>query len=154
MRACVRRTAGARAGAVVSLFPRPLPALEPYTEAFWRGCRAGRLDMLRCTQCGWIIHPGRPICPRCHGNQLAATTLSGRAHLHSFTVNHKAWFPGQAVPYVIGLVELAEQTGLRLTTNIVNCPLERIAIDMPLRVTFEILNDDVALPLFEPVEDL
>jgi len=63
-----------------------------------------------------------------------------------------AWFPGQPVPYVIGLVELIEQDGLRLTTNIVNCPPERLAIGMPLRVTFEILNDDVALPLFEPEE--
>ena len=56
------------------------------------------------------------------------------------------------MPYVIGLVELVEQAGLRLTTNIVNCPLERLAIGMPLRVVFEILNDDVALPLFEPAE--
>ncbi len=56
------------------------------------------------------------------------------------------------MPYVIGLVELVEQDGLRLTTNIVNCPPERLAIGMPLQVTFEILNDDVALPLFEPEE--
>lgn len=134
----------------MSLFPRPLPALEPATEAFWRGCRAGRLEMLRCTPCRWFIHPARPICPRCHGRDLAVAPLSGRARLYSYTVNHKEWFPGQPVPYVIGLVELVEQTGLRLTTNIVNCPLERLAIGMPLRVTFEIVTDDIALPLFEP----
>ena len=76
--------------------------------------------------------------------------LSGRARLHSYTINHKAWFPGQPVPYVIGLVELIEQPGLRLTTNIVHCPPDRLAIGMALRVQFEILNDDVALPLFAP----
>lgn len=132
------------------LFPRPLPALEPYTEAFWRACRAGRLEMTHCTRCDWVIHPGRPICPRCRGTALAPRVLSGRARLHSFTVNHKAWFPGQPVPYVIGLVELEEQAGLRLTTNIVNCAIADVTIDMPLRVTFEVLNDDIALPLFEP----
>jgi uncharacterized OB-fold protein len=134
----------------MNLFPRPLPALEADTEAFWRACRARRLEMTRCTPCGWFIHPSRPICPRCRGRDLAPAVLSGRARLHSYTINHKAWFPGQPVPYVIGLVELVEQAGLRLTTNIVDCPPERLVIGMPLRVTFEILNDDVALPLFAP----
>jgi uncharacterized OB-fold protein len=99
-----------------------------------------------------LIHPSRPICPRCHGRSLTVAQVSGRARLHSYTINHQAWFPGQPVPYVIGLVELEEQAGLRLTTNIVNCALERLAIGMPLRVLFEIVNDDVALPLFEPAE--
>jgi uncharacterized OB-fold protein len=131
-------------------FFRPLPALEPRTEAFWRACRAGRLEFTRCVPCGYLIHPSRPICPKCRGRALDTATVSGRARLHSYTVNHKEWYPGQPVPYVIGLVELVEQSGLRLMTNVVNCPIEHIRIDMPLRVLFENLSDEVALPLFEP----
>ena len=134
----------------MSLFIRPLPALEPHTEAFWRACHAGRLELTRCVPCGYFIHPSRPICPKCRGRNLEKAVVSGRARLHSYTINHKAWFPGQPVPYAIGLVELVEQPGLRLTTNIVNCPLDQLRIDMPLRVTFEIVSDDIALPLFEP----
>lgn len=70
--------------------------------------------------------------------------------MYSYTVNHKAWYPGQDVPYAIALVELIEQPGLRLMTNIVECPVERICIGMPVRVRFEILDDDIALPLFVP----
>lgn len=132
------------------MFPRPLPALEPHTEAFWRACREGRLELTRCRACRYLIHPSRPVCPKCRGRDLDVTTASGRARLHSFTINHQRWFPGQEVPYVIGLVELVEQPGLRLTTNIVNCPLERVTIGMPLRVVFENVSDEVALPLFEP----
>jgi hypothetical protein len=51
---------------------------------------------------------------------------------------------------VIGLVELVEQPGLRLMTNVIHCPRERLRIDMPLRVVFETVSDEVALPLFEP----
>jgi uncharacterized OB-fold protein len=134
----------------MSLFPRPLPALEAHTEAFWRACRAGRLEFTRCVACDWFIHPSRPICPRCRGRNLTVAEVSGRASLYSYTINHQAWFPGQAVPYIIGLVELVEQAGLRLTTNIVGCAPEQLAIGMPLRVVFEVVNDDVALPLFEP----
>ena len=136
----------------MSLFPRPLPALEPHTEAFWRACRAGRLEFTHCVPCNWLIHPSRPLCPRCRGRDLDVVAVSGRAHLHSYTVNHQAWFPGQPVPYIIGLVELDEQPGLRLTTNIVNCAPEHLAIGMALQVVFETVNDDVALALFEPVE--
>lgn len=132
------------------MFPRPLPALEPRTEAFWRACRAGRLEFAHCVPCDFLIHPARPICPRCRGRNLDTAVVSGRATLHSFTVNHKAWFPGQPVPYAIGLVELVEQAGLRLVTNVINCEIAAIHIGMPLRAVFENLNDEIALPLFEP----
>ena len=78
--------------------------------------------------------------------------VSGLGRLHSYTVNHQRWYPGQEVPYVIGLVELIEQPALRLMTNVVNCPIERVQIGMPLRVVFETVSDEVALPLFEPQE--
>ena len=56
----------------------------------------------------------------------------------------------------MALVEIVEQTGLRLTTNLVNCPLEDIRIGMAVRVVFRHLEDpggDVWLPLFEPDGD-
>jgi len=134
----------------MATFFRPLPALEPRTAAFWRACRAGRLEFTRCVPCRYLIHPSRPICPKCRGRSLDQVTVSGRARLHSYTVNHQAWYPGQAVPYVIGLVELVEQPELRLMTNIINCPIDCVQIGMALRVVFENLSDEVALPLFEP----
>ena len=131
----------------------PLPALEPETEAFWRACRAGRLEIARCRACGWYVHPPRPICPRCHATDVRPQAVSGRATVASYTVNHKAWMPGMDVPYVIALVELVEQADLRLTTNLVGCQADGVAIGMPVKVTFEVMNDDVALPLFEPDDD-
>ena len=60
------------------MFPRPLPALEPRTEAFWRACRAGRLEFAHCVPCDFLIHPARPICPRCRGRNLDTAVVSGR----------------------------------------------------------------------------
>ncbi len=134
----------------MAAFVRPIPALEPLTEAFWRACRAGRLEFTHCVPCDHLIHPARPICPRCRGRSLDTVQVGGRARLYSYTVNHQAWYPGQPVPYVIGLVELVEQPGLRLMTNIVRCPLEDVQIGMPLRVLFEEVTDTIALPLFAP----
>jgi hypothetical protein len=56
---------------------------------------------------------------------------------------------GLEAPYVLAIVEMDEQAGLRLTTNIVNCDIKTVAIGMRVRVLFEHCVD-VWLPLFEP----
>jgi hypothetical protein len=71
----------------------------------------------------------------------------------TYTVNYQQWSPKVAAgPYVIALVELVEQPGLRQPTNIVNVAPEDIRIGMPVRVVFQQV-EDVAIPLFEPDPD-
>ena len=69
--------------------------------------------------------------------------------MYSFTVNHQPW-DGTRNPYVIAVVEIDEQPGLRLMTNLVGVATEDVRIGMPVKVVFE-NHDDVYLPLFEPV---
>ncbi|HJQ85664.1 MAG TPA: Zn-ribbon domain-containing OB-fold protein, partial [Candidatus Binatia bacterium] len=128
----------------------PLPALEGESERFWRACREGRLEILRCGACGLYLHPPRPVCRRCGARELAWTPVSGRATVVSFTVNHQRWMPGLEVPYTIGLVELVEQPDLRLTTNLVGVDPAAVRVGVPVKVTFRPVSDDVALPVFEP----
>jgi hypothetical protein len=54
---------------------------------------------------------------------------------------------------VVAIVELEEQAGLRLMTNIVNCPVDGVEIGMPVEVCFEELEDGAYLPLFQPVPE-
>jgi len=127
----------------------PLPVLTAETKAFWQGGENGELRIMRCQSCGHHTHPPMPICPVCRSREMRAEPVSGRAVLASFTINHQAWVAGLEVPFVIGLVELVEQPGLRLTTNIVNTPPESVHIGMALRVLFS-KAEDIWLPLFEP----
>jgi uncharacterized protein len=129
---------------------RLLPRVTPQNEHFWHGGGEGELRILRCQACGYWIHPPSVICPSCLSKKLEPEATSGRAVLHTFTVNHQAWYPGLDPPYVIAIVELPEQEGLRLTTNMTNCAPEELRIDMPVQVVFE-QYEDVWLPMFEPV---
>jgi len=129
---------------------RLLPAVGPENEHFWQGGADGRLQFLRCGDCETWIHPPQPLCPGCLSKNLAVAAVSGRALVHTFTVNHHTWIPGFDPPYVVAIVELEEQIGLRLTTNIVGCEPDRVAIGMPVTVCFEALEDGVFLPLFQP----
>jgi uncharacterized OB-fold protein len=66
----------------------------------------------------------------------------------TFTINRQAWTPELEGPYVVAIIELAEQANLRLLSNVVGCDPDSVAIDMPVSVTFE-QHEDVWIPLFE-----
>lgn len=84
----------------------------------------------------------------CLSGNLAPQPVSGRAVVHSYTVNHQQWIPG-AEPYVVALVTIEEQPDVRLTTNLVGVAPDQVHIGMPVEVTFE-QHEEVFLPLFRP----
>jgi len=129
---------------------RVLPQVTPENEHYWKGGARGELVFLRCGECRTYVHPPSPVCPSCLSKQLAPSAVSGRARLLTWTVNHHPWIPGFEPPYVIAIVEIPEQAGLRITTNLVNCSVDELRMDLPVRVRFEERDDGVFLPLFEP----
>ena len=132
---------------------RPVPRVTARTAPFWRGGADGVLRMLRCgdPDCGYYVHPPGPVCPRCHGRTLGYEPVSGRARVVAATVNHHAWLPGWPLPYSVAIVELDEQPGLRLTTNVVDCDPVAVTVGLPVSVRFTPIDDDIWLPLFAPV---
>ena len=60
--------------------------------------------------------------------------MSGRATVIGFTVNSQQWLPKMAPPYVIANVALAEDPGVRLTTNIVGCDPDDVHIGQEVEV--------------------
>jgi uncharacterized OB-fold protein len=119
------------------------------TAFFWTSGADGRLRFLRCTTCRQYVHPPSPICPGCRTKTLEPEPVSGQGIVATFTINEHAWISGFEAPYVITMVEIAEQRGLRLTTNIVDCDPGAVFIGMPVQVAFE-ADDDVFIPLFAP----
>lgn len=131
---------------------RRLPVPTPETADFWEGTRRGELRLQRCAACDGAYFPPRPFCPACGSRNVAVFVSSGKARLYSFTIHHRR-VPGFTPPYAIAVVELEE--GPRMMTNIVGCPAtpEALRLDMPLRVMFERLNDDISVPVFSPAGD-
>ena len=133
-----------------------VPELSDRNRHFWQGGAKGELVFLRCQDCGSYLHPPIPICPHDQSKNVQPEAVSGRATVATYTINHHPWLPGFETPYVVAIVEIAEQTGLRLTTNLINCPLEDIHSGMAVQAVFHHIEDpngDVWLPLFEPVPE-
>ena len=127
---------------------RKLPLLTSENRPFWQGGEQGLLLISRCGACDRYFHPPAPVCPSCNSTEVAPQPVSGRGAVHSFTINRQAWLPELAEPYVVAIVQLDEQAGLRFVTNIVGMPPEEVEIGTRVRVVF-LHCDDVWLPQFE-----
>jgi uncharacterized OB-fold protein len=127
---------------------RPLPLPDPDTAFFWEATAQQKLKILRCQDCKTYIHYPKPSCWNCAGSNLIPEEVSGRGTVYSYTVTQQP-VPGYEPPFAVVIVELDEQRGLRMVSNIVDVPPEDVRIGMPVQVTFQQVADDVWLPLFE-----
>jgi uncharacterized OB-fold protein len=128
---------------------RPEPALTERTRAFWTSGADGVLRIMRCADCGRYQHPPKPVCPGCRSRRVGAEPVSGRGRVWAWTVNRYQWQAGMPPPYVVAEVELDEQPGLRLLTNIVDCDLDAVRVGLPVEVCFETVGE-AHVPLFRP----
>jgi uncharacterized OB-fold protein len=132
--------------------PRALPLVDAGNQHFWSSGADGELRLLRCGTCGFWIHPPAPVCRGCTSRRVAPEAISGRGVVRTFTINQHAWRPDMSVPFVIASIELVEQPGLYLTSNVVGCDPGEVRVGMAVEVSF-LAVEDVWLPLFAPVTD-
>lgn len=140
----------------------PLPDLDnlpDYEQGFWEGAKAHELRLQRCTNCALFRHLPTPMCPHCHSLEYAWIKTSGRGKVYSYVIAHhpvhEALKEKEQTPYNIVLIELEDQKGLRMVSNIINVRPENISIDMSVEVTFMQCNDNksIVLPVFIPLKN-
>ena len=134
----------------MSDYVKPLPAPTEVTRPFWDGLREGALRIQRCEDCLQYVFYPRTMCHHCLSDRLVWVTASGQGTLYSFTIVRRAMNPAfqEDVPYVYAIVELEE--GPRVTTNVVNCDLESMRVDMPVKAVYDKVTPEAALLKFEP----
>ena len=135
--------------------PRPaydkaLPNIEPGTQPFWDALRQHRLIYQACHGCNTTFAPYQPVCPACWSEDLEDRESTGRGRIYTFSVVHRAPTPAfrPDLPYVVAIVQLDE--GFYLTTNIVDCPVQDVRIDLPVQVEFVDATAEITLPKFRP----
>jgi len=76
--------------------------------------------------------PPRELCPNCHAHSWQPVVLGGEGTIASFTVIRVAPRAHAAdVPYAIAVVRLKE--GVSILGRIVDMPLEKLAVGLPVR---------------------
>ena len=134
---------------------RPLPVPDETSAPFWAAAARHVLTVARCGQCGTLALPPDVVCTACGSTEpgYQFTPVSGRATVRSWTVVRQAFLPGfdNEVPFVLVDVELAEQADLRLIGRLLDGVDAELSIGAEVRVAFEDLTAEIALPAFELV---
>ena len=128
--------------------PRPRPPRNQDNAFFWEGVDRGELLIQRCTSCGRLRHPPRPMCPNCQSLEWGTVASSGRGEVYSFIVPHHPQVPMFEYPYVVAVIALEE--GTRLISNVIDIDPADVQIGMPVEVRFVAVDDELTLPLFAP----
>ncbi|HEY0941978.1 MAG TPA: Zn-ribbon domain-containing OB-fold protein [Steroidobacter sp.] len=130
---------------------KPLPAVHPWSQAFWDGTRRKQLLIQRCCFCKRNVFYPRLYCPHCFAAELEWVPASGRGTVYTYTVVHNNAPSAFAadVPYVVAVIRLDE--GVQMLSNLVDCSAEELCCGLPVEVTFEKLDETFTLPKFRPV---
>jgi uncharacterized protein len=129
---------------------RPIPQITPELQPFFEASKQGQLVVQKCGNCGTLRFPPRRMCSNCLSREASWTPVSGEGEVYSFIVMHRVYHPAFAtqVPYAVAMVKLKE--GARMLSNVIGISPHEIKCGMPVKVSFEKLDDTVTLPMFRP----
>ncbi|MET9910433.1 bifunctional MaoC family dehydratase N-terminal/OB-fold nucleic acid binding domain-containing protein [Streptomyces sp. NPDC006476] len=130
---------------------RPRPVVNRDNAGFWEGVERHRLLIQRCTACGTLRFPWLPGCNACGGPDWDTVEASGEGTVYSYVVMHHPPFPAFDPPYAVALIELAE--GVRLISNVIGVPYDKVRIGLPVHLEFESYDDELVLPVFRAREE-
>jgi len=143
-----QQAAPADGGAAPTKPRRLRPLLGHDNKWWWDAVQEGKLLLQKCSSCGTLHHPPRPMCGNCGSTEWSGVEACGKGTLYSYVVMHYPKFPGYEYPLICALVELEE--GLRLVTNLVGCEPEDVKIGMPVALSIENVDEEMKLPMFRP----
>ncbi|MBI4517094.1 MAG: OB-fold domain-containing protein [Deltaproteobacteria bacterium] len=134
----------------------PLPVTDdPIDAPYWEAAGRGELVVQRCAACGKRRFPPRPMCPHCQSFEHDWQRMSGEGRVWSFAVPHPPLLPAFAkvAPYNVIVVELADDSSIRMVGNLVKSAdgaineidPAAIKIGTPVRLVFQREADDVTL---------
>ncbi|MFE4817851.1 bifunctional MaoC family dehydratase N-terminal/OB-fold nucleic acid binding domain-containing protein [Streptomyces sp. NPDC056704] len=125
---------------------RPRPVVNRDNAGFWEGVGRHQLLIQRCGGCGTLRFPWLPGCGACGSPEWDTLEASGDGTVYSYVVMHHPPFPAFDPPYAVGLIELAE--GVRIVSNVIGVPSDKVRIGMPVRLRFERYDEELVLPVF------
>lgn len=132
---------------------RPLPQITKDSEAFWASTREREMKLQKCSRCAKFRFYPSEACHFCASLDYEWTPISGKGKIHSWTILERARgnpFENE-VPLPILLVELEE--GPIVMSNLVDWSEDDLAIDAPVTLDYEPVNDEVTVFVFRVDKD-
>jgi uncharacterized OB-fold protein len=131
-------------------YRKPLPHIDEEQRPWWEAAKRHELYIQKCRDCGDLRFHPRALCTACLSPRTEWVRAKGTGKIYTFTVTYQNQAAGfrEWLPYVMSWVELDE--GVKMLTNIVDCPPEQVKIGMPVEAVFDDVTPEVTLVKFRP----
>jgi uncharacterized OB-fold protein len=131
-------------------YAKPLPHIDEEQRPWWEAAQRHELYIQKCRDCGDLRFHPRALCTSCLSSRTEWVRAKGSGKIYTFTVTYQNQAGGfrDSLPYIMAWVELDE--GIKMLTNIVDCPPQQATIDMPVEVVFDDVTPEVTLVKFRP----
>jgi uncharacterized OB-fold protein len=128
------------------------PTVDPTNAGFWQAAAAGRLDVQRCSACGWHRHPPAEGCFHCGSLDWGWDTLPGTGSVFTYTWVADPIHPAveDRVPYNVVVVAVDGTTGapVRIVSNVVDASPGDLEVGTRVTLACEPLTPEIGLPRF------
>jgi uncharacterized protein len=131
-------------------YRKPLPHIDEESRPWWEAAQRHELYVQKCRDCGDLRFHPRAQCTSCLSSRTEWIRCKSTGKIYTFTVTRQNQAAGfrDSLPYVMAWVEVDE--GLKMLTNIVDCPPEQVKIGMPVEAVFDDVTPEVTLVKFRP----
>lgn len=128
------------------------PNINNDSKLFWDACMGQELKIPQCNTCNSLFWPASAFCPKCHSSDIHMSSVSGRGRVYSYVVFRREFNPQMqnSLPYVVAVIALDE--GVKIISNVINCKIENVFIEMPVQLTWK-CKGDLCIPQFEPYKE-
>lgn len=115
---------------------------------WWEQAAQDIVAIQRCSGCGTLRHPPRPMCSECRSLEWDFIPASGQGTVQSYTVLYHPQFPGYEYPLITVLVDLEE--GVRMTATLKDCAPADVQFGMKVSAFIHQDPDGFKIPMFRP----
>lgn len=133
-----------------STVARPLPTITEDNAEFWRSTREHAMKLQKCDRCGRFWYYPGPVCHYCGSTRFTWTPVSGRGTIYSYSVLESAKGNPFADDVPIALILVRLEEGPVMMSNLVDDVDGVLAVELPVSLVYEDVDDELTLPVFRP----
>ncbi|MEK5332946.1 MULTISPECIES: Zn-ribbon domain-containing OB-fold protein [unclassified Lysinibacillus] len=131
-------------------YQKPIPLKTQDNQPYWDAADRHELVLQKCETCNSYNHPPGPACSKCGSTELSwesqGSAITGT--IYSYVVSYRPFLPGfqDDLPTIIVVVQLDNLKEVKIIGNVLACPPEEVKIGMPVKMTWQDITEDRALP--------
>lgn len=135
-------------------YQKPVPLKTQDNHPYWDAADDHQLALQKCDDCQTYAHPPGPSCANCGSEKMSWENFGAdiQATIYSFVVSYRPFLPGfqDDLPTIIAQGLLKDVPGVKIMCNVLECDAKDVYIGMPVKMKWDDIVDDRALPQWVP----